>query len=1269
MDNSGNQTTISYLTFKSPDGSYLVTAKGGKIEGEGGSILDIPEGALVGPTVIKITTLQESNLPTPLQAPGKYLGAVNIDTGGMPFQKAVEISIPIPDGFNTNDAVFITKPGTLVNSDDTTEQVYEIIDSTKIVGNRITSACDPFPGVWAGGSLVFTDFPDLTPIVVSGYTYQDRNDLPSFQAPPDGVVETPIKDAEGNLVYKYDRPIQGAVIRSPDAWNYVSYTNSKGFYGTFASMAVLPAGFAGPDANCKRYRITAVNPQTMFKGNFDGYACAPPYNVRDVNFKLADKDTIPPDRTAPAISMSLSPISGSIVAGTTTVGTKLKLPVSIIDQAMKSATLTVNYSELGSGTGNSTSFVLKPPVTPVLHAFIKAEQANVFRYDYTAQFNPDAALNYYTPELPGYYTFTVEAHDAATPENVSIRTLQLHVVASGASLGTPVDGPPRVDAIFPENDSKDIMVTTQIVATFNEPVQNVEGNFKLIDTTTGAAEPTKVITSIEGGRMLATLIPSGNLYYARKYKVVLSTGIKDTAINPSSPNQPPAGDGLYNMENDFISYFTTKVPNAYDLTTDQQFTGGRDIDLYSFVDTANETNTYAYVAAGDKGWKIVDVTDPTQPGVIFPATSDYKFPAGINYRSVAVHPDKDKALMGMTENITFADGNQYGYVRFYDLSSEPGNPPVIGREKLAEAYSGIPGRLAMWGDYAVVSTAVAGIQIVNIKQAIENQTNGQHSDGSSIAGVLDTEGQGYGSPNDLAIFNERSAVFTTNPGYLLTVDLNLPTDPASIDDNEPFLPVVISAFRPTGTSFTRIGVATGFPYTDANGIEQTINLAVTASAQGKINTIDLTDPTNPNILNPDTVPVATSVRDITVSKDAGLAFVTTYNAIQVYDIKDPTKPRLLNEITQLPDSSGATNPDGTPVMVPIGETPAIIEKGGWVYLANMTKGMRTLDLDPVSISRYCLAENDKFCNSYYPALGAKTLKFYVIDYANSPFKTSEGVKVMLDTSKLPAGVTVTSNVTGDERRALVYDGYATFYIYTDNDKYNLSSSPMINLSFKIDTTTLSGVNRAIIKRLQVPVQLKVRTNSTVKFGEVLRDEAVYILGNDLRSEKLDQAGKSRNIADDSEKYIDYVKELLNQVVPRKRSVTSYSLLDENGISKTTSNIGGVRTVSYPAKSAIDMFKNQFNVKLRSDRFNLLMGVYNKKSTEYADWDNMIIDKNLLVGTSQRPTDNIINGVAGSANDAGLYELYKNVVVKYVKAMKEEGERYAGERGTVYPITG
>ena len=48
MDQAGNQTLITYITFKSDDGKYLVTSKGGIVTGEGGLKLDIPEGALLG---------------------------------------------------------------------------------------------------------------------------------------------------------------------------------------------------------------------------------------------------------------------------------------------------------------------------------------------------------------------------------------------------------------------------------------------------------------------------------------------------------------------------------------------------------------------------------------------------------------------------------------------------------------------------------------------------------------------------------------------------------------------------------------------------------------------------------------------------------------------------------------------------------------------------------------------------------------------------------------------------------------------------------------------------------------------------------------------------------------------------------------------------------------------------------------------------------------------------------------------------------------------
>ena len=81
LDASGNQTLVSYISFKSDDGKYLVTSKGGVVEGEGGTRLEIPEGALIGPTVVKITPLAEDQLAHPVPQGGRYLAAVNIDTG------------------------------------------------------------------------------------------------------------------------------------------------------------------------------------------------------------------------------------------------------------------------------------------------------------------------------------------------------------------------------------------------------------------------------------------------------------------------------------------------------------------------------------------------------------------------------------------------------------------------------------------------------------------------------------------------------------------------------------------------------------------------------------------------------------------------------------------------------------------------------------------------------------------------------------------------------------------------------------------------------------------------------------------------------------------------------------------------------------------------------------------------------------------------------------------------------------------------------------
>jgi len=488
-------------------------------------------------------------------------------------------------------------------------------------------------------------------------------------------------------------------------------------------------------------------------------------------------------------------------------------------------------------------------------------------------------------------------------------------------------------------------------------------SFVIIDTVTGTKVPATIMTGIESGHMQAVLTPKWNLYYARKYEMRLVNSITDSFNN--------ANGSRMNLPS-YSSFFTTKVPKAYDLATNQQFSGGRDIALYTFTDNDGESKTYAYITASTGGWRVVNVTDPTKPVVIHTASPTcspqgeecHHTPLEFDFRSIAI--DQDKRTMAITENILFADGNQYGYIRFYDLASNPANPPIVGREKLAEAMSGIPGRIALMDDKAYVATINAGLQVVDIVAAKDYQATRQSTDSSTIVGTYDSIGEGYGQPDDIAVYSASRALLTTTSGNLLTLDVSLP------------FPQFMAKYQDNNNHVLRVGVAAEYTYLDPYGNQQVDDIAVVGTREGRVLTINLADPYNPKYMatarNKDGQELITSVREISVNRDSRLAFVTTINSVQVIDIKDPNNPRLLTDIVSLPDPSGAIDQYGNPVLQPLGNNPAIVEKGGWVYLASQSKGVRIIDLDPPIINVtpekiFILLNND-----------SKTSKEYTLTY-------------------------------------------------------------------------------------------------------------------------------------------------------------------------------------------------------------------------------------------------------------------------------------------------
>jgi hypothetical protein len=175
----------------------------------------------------------------------------------------------------------------------------------------------------------------------------------------------------------------------------------------------------------------------------------------------------------------------------------------------------------------------------------------------------------------------------------------------------------------------------------------------------------------------------------------------------------------------------------------------------------------------------------------------------------------------------------------------------------------------------------------------------------------------------------------------------------------------------------------------------------------------------------------------------------------------------------------------------------------------------------------------------------------------------------------------------------------------------------------------------------------VKNNSNITLEEVLNGEAVFVYDE---STAENHVGKTESIVtEDGQRRFDFVQELLNQVVSRKRSVgdANYTLIDESGVFNSAT------------KAAIELFKQHFNVN--NDTINESKNSFNKLKKDYGLTEkDKIVDKETLVGVTKSDADVLINGTSGSSGDAGLYELYENVVKAFVRKMIAEAERYSND---------
>ena len=434
----------------------------------------------------------------------------------------------------------------------------------------------------------------------------------------------------------------------------------------------------------------------------------------------------------------------------------------------------------------------------------------------------------------------------------------------------------------------------------------------------------------------------------------------------------------------------------------------------------------------------------------------------------------------------------------------------------------------------------------------------------------------------------------------------------------------------------------GDPMTSA---QETFDLALVLTPDG-IEIINVTNPQSPEKM--DMIPV--SAGKILVDRDKRLAYSLSEGGLSVISLKD------LRPLSNPADYGSTRDADGNGIDDRVlhtlseasGMDMVLNDYGDIAYIADYVGGV--VKIVRVGLSEIYIETHDfEFpnvrlrWNDYYPALESKTITIRT----NNDSLKGEIVtcKVLEPADNKPECSPVDAVITQDLKMKFQLSGTDLAPSTSDT-----AGADEIKLRFYI------GPEDEPLHETRATYNVKNNSNTIVE--EVLAGKAVFVHDFDSTWDAA-TAGKHKGkteegIMDDKDKKFDFVQELLNQVIPRKRSVTDYELIAEDGYY-------GNKT-----ESALAAFKEEFNININTDTgdmnntFKKLIKDYELNGQE-SNWFNRIIDKEMLIGKEWRNTDNQIND-DNTINDTGLYELYENVVEKFVDAMIEEGERYVNATG-------
>lgn len=308
-----------------------------------------------------------------------------------------------------------------------------------------------------------------------------------------------------------------------------------------------------------------------------------------------------------------------------------------------------------------------------------------------------------------------------------------------------------------------------------------------------------------------------------------------------------------------------------------------------------KSGNYVYLADGPGGTPIIDVSDPTDPQFVSSCPGGYDF--------------QDVAISG---NYAYLANTTYGLV-IYNISG-PSNPVFTGHyDTPGSAWD-----VLVSGNYAYIADALSGVQIINISNPAS----------PTLAGSYDTPGTAFG----LAL--ENNHLYVADESGLIILDVSNPSDPSLLGQRS---------------------------QSGSHGISLQGNLALVAMSDNGIEVIDISDPSNPSHLS--WLITTGSSQMITISGDLGY-IADGSSGLQVIDIHTPAVPILLSDYRM-----GGTAYD-------------VAVEGNYAYVAENIGGIVSLDIsnpaEPIVLSRL-------YQSNHWGAIAVQGNYAYVAGFTNGTF--------------------------------------------------------------------------------------------------------------------------------------------------------------------------------------------------------------------------------------------------------------------------------------------